>query len=189
VLEGSLASVVDLGTDEIRSYRISDTGTLSPVAVTTLPPGTGPRQLVRAPGTSRAYIVGELAASLIVVNETAAGEFAVVSAVPASARPGPNLPAHLELSPDGRFAYLSNRKLDTLAVFAIDGDKPELVGEHSVGEGWPRHFTIIGSRLYAANQHGDFVVVFDIDQATGALTEIRRYPVGTPVCIAPRPEP
>jgi 6-phosphogluconolactonase len=185
VLDGSLVSVVDLGTDEIRSYRLSTDGTLTASAVAGLPPGTGPRQLSRGP--DHAYVVSELTASLVWLDETAPGEFTVLGAVQASEQDVRNLPAQLTLAHQGRFAYLSNRGPNSIAVFALDGAQPRRVGEYPVGDGWPRHFAIIGSTLYAANQDADTIVAFDVDSSTGALTEQRRYQTRTPVCIAPRP--
>jgi 6-phosphogluconolactonase len=182
-----LVSVVDLGADEIRSYRWADHGVLEPATVSVFPPGTGPRQLVRSATSTRAFVLAELAAALVAVEETAPGSFEVCGAVAASGRPGRNLPSQLTLSRDGRFAYVSNRIPDTIAVFAVDAPLPVLVSEHSIGSGWPRHFAIVGDYLYAGNQHGDEVVVFAVDAASGSLTRLREQPVATPTCIAVRP--
>ena len=184
---GEIVSVVDLGADEIRSYRWADHGILDAAAVSVFPPGTGPRQLVRSGTSSRAFVLAELAAALVAVDETEPGSFEVRGAVTASARPGRNLPAQLTLSRDGRFGYVSNRVPDTISVFALAEPLPALVSEHSIGSGWPRHFAIVGDFLYAGNQHGDEVVVFAIDADTGALTWVREQPVATPTCIAVRP--
>jgi 6-phosphogluconolactonase (cycloisomerase 2 family) len=185
VVDGALVTIVDLGTDEIRSYRLTDDGRLTAEAVSPLPPGTGPRQLAR--GRDHAYVVGELAASLMTVDERAPGVFIQVEQVRASQSDARNLPAQLTLSADGRYAYLSNRGPDTIAVFSLDTASPDRIGEISAGDGWPRHFAISGEWMYAATQDGDEVVQFTIDQATGLLTEQRRYATGTPTCVAPQP--
>jgi 6-phosphogluconolactonase len=184
---GELVSVVDLGADEIRSYRWAGHGVLEPAVVSVFPPGTGPRQLVRSGTSPRAFVLTELAAALVVVQETSPGSFEMLGAVAASARPGRNLPAQLTLSRDGRFGYVSNRIPDTISVFAMTGPLPVLVSEHSIGSGWPRHFVIVDNYLYAGNQHGDEIVVFAIDADSGALTRVRAHPVATPTCIAVRP--
>jgi 6-phosphogluconolactonase len=184
---GELVSVVDLGADQIRSYHWADHGILVPGVVSAFPPGTGPRQLVRSGKSTRAFVLAELAAALVVVDETEPGSFEACAAVTASARPGRNLPAQLTLSQDGRFGYVSNRIPDTISVFALAGPLPELVSEHSIGSGWPRHFVIVGGYLYAGNQHGDEIVVFAIDPDTGGLTPVREQPVATPTCLAVRP--
>jgi 6-phosphogluconolactonase (cycloisomerase 2 family) len=185
VVDGALVTVIDLGTDEIRGYRLTDDGRLTAEAVSPLPPGTGPRQLAR--GRDHAYVVGELAASLVTLDETAPGVFVRVGEVRASQSDARNLPAQLTLSADARHAYLSNRGPNTIAVFSLDGAVPDRIGETPAGSGWPRHFAISGEWLYAATQDGDEVVQFTVDSATGLLTEQRRYAVGTPACVAPQP--
>jgi 6-phosphogluconolactonase len=185
VVDGALVTVVDLGSDEIRGYRLTGDGRLIAQAISPLPPGTGPRQLAR--GRDHAYVVGELAASLVIVDETAPGVFVPVEEVRASHRDARNLPAQLTLSADGRYAYLSNRGPNTIAVFSLDAAAPDRIGETPAGDGWPRHFAISGRWLYVATQDGDEVVQFTVDPVTGLLTEQRRYAAGSPTCVAPQP--
>jgi 6-phosphogluconolactonase len=184
---GKLVSVVDLGTDEIRSYTWHEGLTLDLVRVTRLPGGTGPRQLVRSGTSRRAYLLTELTAELVSLRETAPGRFEVVDTKPASAAEGRNLPAQLTLSQDRQFAYVSNRIPNTISVFDLRGPVPEWVSEHPVGSGWPRHFAVIGDQLYAGNQDSGEIVVFAIDATTGALAESQRLDVAAPSCIAARP--
>ncbi|MGI8667529.1 MAG: lactonase family protein [Jatrophihabitans sp.] len=180
-----LVSAVDLGIDQIRSYRRTSQG-LTPAAVTELAPGTGPRQLVRNRHTGRAYLVAELAASLLTLDETSPGSFAVRDSVTASEQPIRNLPAQFSLSADGRFGYLSNRYPDSIAVFSLTGDTPVRLAEYPTGPGWPRHFALTGNWLIAANQHGDQLIVFAVEDGGARLREVRRYPAGTPTCVALR---
>ncbi|WP_082857501.1 lactonase family protein [Amycolatopsis regifaucium] len=176
---GTLVSAVDLGTDEIRSYRIGEEGDLIPVSVSALPAGTGPRQLVRRPGTGHAYVVGELAASLVTVREEPAGTFTVVNSVPATLNPGgENLPAQLELHGDRLF--LSNRGPEAITEFALDGVLPKAVADHGTGEG-PRHFSIIGEHCYVASQNNDAIQAYE--RATWRL--IGTYPIGSPAFVGP----
>ncbi|MGK4590991.1 lactonase family protein [Amycolatopsis sp. w19] len=171
---GTLVSAVDLGTDEIRSYRLGEEGELIPASVSTLPSGTGPRQLVRRPGTSHAYVVGELAASLVTVREEPPGTFAVENSVPATLEPGgENLPAQLVLHGDRLF--LSNRGPEQITEFAFDG---VAVADHGTGE-WPRHFSIIGEHVYVAAQSSDAIQVYE--HATWRL--IGTYPIGSPAFV------
>ena len=179
-------NAVDLGTDEIRSYRLSAAGRLTPVASSSLPPGFGPRQMIRQPGAARAYVVGELAGALITLEETTEGVFTAGSVVPATTEPaeGANFPSHLGLSEDGRFLYLANRGADRITVFATQPNGLRPVGEYSSGGAWPRQFALSGHWLYVANQNDDIVAAFDIDPVTGALSMSARYPVATPTCVA-----
>lgn len=171
---GTLVSAVDLGTDEIRSYRLGEEGELIPVSVSTLPAGTGPRQLVRRPGTSHAYVVGELAASLVTVREEPPGTFAVENSVPATLEPGgENLPAQLVLHGDRLF--LSNRGPEKITEFTFDG---VAVADHGTGE-WPRHFSIVGEHVYVAAQSSDAIQAYE--RETWRL--IGTYPVGSPAFV------
>ncbi|MDQ2957302.1 MAG: lactonase family protein [Actinomycetota bacterium] len=184
-LAGGLISAVDLGTDEIRSYRVTDTG-LAAARVSTLPPGTGPRQLVRNPHTGRSYLVAELAGALLTVVEPAPGSFEVIDSVAGSEQPIRNLPAQFSLSADGRFGYLSNRYPNSLTVFSLAQPRPVRVAEFAAGDGWPRHFAIAGDWLLAANQHSNELLVFAIEDGGARLREVRRYPVASPTCVAIR---
>ncbi|MEO9238719.1 MAG: beta-propeller fold lactonase family protein, partial [Jatrophihabitantaceae bacterium] len=102
---GELISAVDLGIDQVVSYRL-DNGLLSAIAVTSLPAGCGPRQLVRSAMPGRAYLVAELSGQLLTLDELGPGSFEVVATTPASEQPIRNLPAQFSLSADGRLGYL-----------------------------------------------------------------------------------
>ncbi|WP_340682209.1 lactonase family protein [Amycolatopsis coloradensis] len=174
---GTLVSAVDLGTDEIRGYRLGEEGELIPLSVSTLPAGTGPRQLVRRPGTNHAYVVGELAASLVTVREEPPGTFAVENSVPATLEPGgENLPAQLVLHEDRLF--LSNRGPERITEFTFDGVLPQAVADHRTGA-WPRHFSVVGEHCYVASQNSDAIQAYE--RATWRL--IGTYPVGSPAFI------
>ena len=177
---GGLVSAVDLGADEIRGYRLDDGGRLIPGPVSALPPGTGPRQLVRRPGTDLGYVVGELAGTLLTVREVTPGSFTVLHTGPATARhDGQPLPAHLELA--GVRLLLSSRGPDCVTSFALEGSVPVALADHPAGAN-PRQFTVLGPRYYVAAQSAHAVLAFGLDG-----TELGRYPVGSPTCVAPAP--
>ncbi|MFK7819053.1 MAG: lactonase family protein, partial [Planctomycetaceae bacterium] len=83
--------------------------------------------------------------------------------------------------------YCSNRGHDSIAVFRTDeSGKLSKVEHEPTGGREPRNFFIApgGSFLLAANQKPDTIVVFNIDQITGALSptgEVLKVP--RPVCI------
>jgi 6-phosphogluconolactonase len=100
----------------------------------------------------------------------------------------PNATAHIQVAPDGKFLYVSNRGHDSLAIFSIDERTGRLaiVGHTSTGGKTPRDFGIdpTGSFLLAANQASDTVVVLRIDRRTGALAPVGQpVPVPRPVCV------
>lgn len=182
VVRDRVVSVVDLGTDEIRSYELMENGKLDPLSVSAMPAGSGPRQLVRRPGSDLAYVVGEVNGTLIVVRETTPGTFTPVTVVPATKEPwtgdAPNWVAHLELAGDR--LYLSNRNPDVITEFDITGETPVALADHPSGA-WPRHFAITDGTLYVAAQRDDAIVAFP---AGGG--EAVRYPSGTPTCVLVR---
>lgn len=184
VVADRLVSVVDLGTDEIRGYELVDNGKLDPLSTSAMPPGTGPRELVRRPGTDLAYVVGEVAGTIVVVREGPAGTFTHVATVPATKAPytdGPNWVAHLELRGDR--LYVSNRGPDCVTEFDITEDEPVALGDHPCGA-FPRHFAITGSTagetIYVAAQKDDAIVVFPVGGTAVS------YPTGTPTCVLVR---
>ena len=179
--DGTIVSAVDLGTDEIRSYTLSASGSLDLLAVSALPPGTGPRQLVRRPGTDLAYVVGELARTLVTLRETSPGEFTVVASTPSTAGTysGPSLVAHLELSGDR--LYLSNRGPDCVTEFVLD-PTPSAVADQPCGA-FPRHFALTDGTCYVAAQLDDAITTFTL--TASGTAELQHYPTGTPTFILP----
>ncbi|RKN36987.1 lactonase family protein [Streptomyces hoynatensis] len=191
---GGLATVTDLGSDTLWSYRLGPDGRLTRVAASRLPAGCGPRQLVRGPAP-RAYALAELGGELLVLSEEVPGDFSVLAARPASGRAGeeggagarPNLAAHLELLEEGAYALVSNRGPDSLSLFSLGEAPPVLLAEHLLDAAWPRHFALAGDLLLVAAQHSDTVITLRFDPAAPAFTELARHPVGSPTCVAPRP--
>jgi 6-phosphogluconolactonase (cycloisomerase 2 family) len=190
----AIVSAVDLGTDEIRSYRLSEAAVLTPFAVSAMPPGTGPRQLVRRPGTNLAYVAGELAGTVVTVREGPPGTFTVVDTSPATTpahADAANLAAHLEFAPDDSGLYLSNRGPDCLTAFTFDRDTPRPIADHPAGM-WPRQFTVLRGQsgdghCYVAAQNSDEVLSFTLPPPGGQAGPITRYPVGSPACVVAAP--
>lgn len=174
-----IVSAVDLGTDEIRSYTLSSSGDLSPLAVSSLPPGTGPRQLIRRPGTDLAYVVGELAGTVVTVRETSPGAFSVESVTASTlSSVTPNLVAHLELA-DTRM-YVSNRGPDCVTEFALD--EAAAVVDQPCGAN-PRHFALVDGTCYVAAQSADAITAFTLTASGEA--DLKHYPTGSPTFVLP----
>jgi 6-phosphogluconolactonase (cycloisomerase 2 family) len=186
IVTGDLVVVVDLGLDALLSFRLDDAGRLQFRSASPVSPGTGPRQLVRRAGTGSGLVLGELAGSLTVVDETAPGVFSEAGSVAASGRAGVVQSAQLSVGPDGTWALVSNRQVDTVALFDLTGAVPQLIDEYPVGPGWPRHFGIVGHHVYVGNQHAHELIVFALDPDSGRLTREGAIPIGSPVCIASR---
>ncbi|MCB1487047.1 MAG: beta-propeller fold lactonase family protein, partial [Bauldia sp.] len=119
----------------------------------------------------------------------ATGELALIDtlpAVPAEARDH-NHCADIQISPDGRFLYGSNRGHDSIAVAAIDQETGKLsaVAFTPCGGPTPRNLGMSpsGKLLFSANQNGDNVAIFRRDAETGRLTQAGSIPIGTPMCV------
>ncbi|MDF5756754.1 lactonase family protein [Spongiactinospora sp. TRM90649] len=170
--------VTDLGTDEIRRYLVGDGVRPHPDGPIRVTPGTGPRHLFHSAG--RWYLAGELNGA-VTMYDAAWNELATV---PASRSPEPNAPSHLEVSADGRFVYVANRGPDTVTV--LDSRDLSHVAEVPCGGAWPRHFAVVGDRMYVADQHSAEITALTVKSGVPqAVAE--RFAVETPSCVLPVP--
>jgi 6-phosphogluconolactonase len=193
--------VSDLGQDKAFVYDFDDrTGMLSPAEPTfavVAPPGGGARHFAFGRSGKFGYQLGEMSGALNVFSWDPAGTLKPVQVI-SSVTPGlvtDNHSAEIELSPDGRFLYESNRRVDrdgsrgpdSIGVFAIDPMKGTLaeVQEQSTII-MPRSFAVdpTGSYLVAASELNNLIVSYKIDRATGKLTPTNMQVVlDTPVCL------
>ena len=146
--------------------------------------GTGPRHLSFHPTKHIVYADNEQGSSLTAYRlDKSTGRlspFQTISTLPDDFE-GPNSCAHLELSPRGQFAYVSNRGHDSIACFAIDAVSGRLTSiGHAPTEKTPRSFNIdpTGTFLLAAGESSDKLASYRIDAKTGRLTGLRTYNVG-----------
>jgi 6-phosphogluconolactonase len=192
--DGRFAYVPDLGKDEVIVFAFdARNGTLAyaDVPKVTCRPGAGPRQLAMHPKGGFAYLINELDSTMTAFRHDAAtgalSELQTLSTLPADFT-GVSTCAEVQITPDGRFLYGSNRGHDSLAIFAIDPGRGTMtpVGWEPSGGRIPRNFAIdpTGRYLCAANQDTSNLVLFRIDQDSGKLT---RYgtgaQAGTPICV------
>ncbi|SCL41563.1 6-phosphogluconolactonase, cycloisomerase 2 family [Micromonospora pallida] len=176
--------VVDLGTDSVYRYDLAAGRLVPRDPQVRTPAGTGPRHLARHPDGRRVYLVGELDGTVTALDRDAEGALHQRGRVPASGRTGHVQPSEIAVGPQGRFLYVANRGVGTLAVFAIDGELPELVAEVDTGGEWPRHFVWSGRDLYLADQRADMVRTFRVDPATGVPEPVGEpVPVPSPTCV------
>ncbi len=95
---------------------------------------------------------------------------------------GDNTNADIELTPDGRFAYVSNRGHDSIAGFRVDaktGRVQPTEPSTTPTEQTPRSFNIhpSGKWMYAAGQKSGKLVSYRIGD-DGSLTPLETLPVG-----------
>jgi 6-phosphogluconolactonase len=187
----------DLGADRIFVYRFDAArGSLEPHGAGTLEPGSGPRHAAFHPNGRYLYAINELLSTVTAfAYDAEKGALAAVQTVTTLPEgfSGTSWTAEVEVSPDGRFLYGSNRGDDSLAVFRVDAATGRLTaaGHAPVGGKYPRHFAIdpTGRFVLAAHQNSGTIAVLRLDPATG-LPALFGAPtkVDKPVCLLPGPK-
>jgi 6-phosphogluconolactonase len=184
----------DLGQDKVIIYRFdAEKGSLTPHGAFSTPQGAGPRHFAWHPDGKTAYVNGESDLTIIAcAYDAAKGELTqtqVLSTLPADVMKKGGSTAETVVHPSGKFVYVSNRDpYNSIAIFSIHPQTRELkaVGHQSAGVKTPRNFAIepTGKFMLVANQSGDNVLVFEIDQDTGALRPTDgSTKVPRPVCV------
>jgi 6-phosphogluconolactonase len=177
--DGQYVVAIDLGTDSIYRYRL-EAGRLRQDAVASVEPGAGPRHLAFHPTLPYAYVANELDSTVTVLDRQAFATGATSSTV-TSDQDGRSQPSAIRVSPDGRFCYVANRGVDSIAVLTIHpaGDSLELTSTVPCGGEHPRDMTLAGGYLFSANQFSNTITQFHIDPQTGVPRQVGE-PVVTP---------
>jgi 6-phosphogluconolactonase len=186
--------VPDLGMDSIMIYRLDPAkGTLTPhdpPSVKTAP-GLGPRHLAFHPKGRFAYAICELGNVVVAFSyDPAKGAFKELQTETTLPKDftGRSSTAEVEVHPNGRFLYGSNRGHDSIARYSLDAAKGTMTYVETVPTQGktPRSFAIdpSGNFLIAVHEASDSAVVFKIDQKTGSLTPTgQTVEVGAPVSV------
>jgi 6-phosphogluconolactonase len=197
--DNRFALVADLGLDEVLVYKFDATsGALTPnePAFARLKAGSGPRHAVFYPNGKFVFAVNELSSTATSfaydVKKGTLKETGTASTLPPGFS-GRNDVAEAAVHPNGKFLYVSNRGIDSIAILSIDPGNRTLAPAGGIPAGGkePRHFAIdpSGKYLLAENQFSNNIVVFKIDPATGGLTPTGQVvEVPSPVDIAFLPE-
>jgi 6-phosphogluconolactonase len=170
--------VPDLGLDQVFIYPFdaatSKLGGALPALTTA--PGSGPRHLAFSPDEKNAYVINELAGTVLTTT-CADGKFTALGTVPTLPADfkGGNTTAEIEVHPNGRFVYGSNRGHDSIVVYRRDPQSGALTFlQHApCGGKTPRHFKIdpTGKWLLCAHMDSNTISVLPLDPATGLLGE------------------
>lgn len=191
--------VADLGTDELRRYRVLEDGLLESDGIAaTLPPGSGPRHFVVR--DHLIYVVCELDQTLRTLRwdggDASADVIVEQPATRAPNRTGDSVdPAHVVVH--GTALLVSVRGCDVIALFDLS---PEGEARYrtslDVGH-WPRHFAIVDDELHVGLERGHQVRTYRLGDilgmppepsvgAVGALT-YRGVDVTSPACVTALP--
>lgn len=191
--DGAFVLVADLGTDELRRFRLMESGPPEPDGVAcVLPAGSGPRHLAfrtaTASGTTAAthlYVTLELSAEVAVLEWDAPSGDAVLKArhpLPHAAGDAETLPSHLVV--DGDRLHVGVRGPDVLATFRIaaDGDLTARGATPTVA--WPRHFAVVNGWLVVAGERAGAVGRHPLHGPGGGVGElVDRDLVPAPACV------
>ena len=184
--------VPDLGTDEIVAYPIiAGKPTAGKVALK-MHPGDGPRHMAPHPTKDLWFVLGELTSVVWSLRPKADGTFEVVgkqNLLPDGVE-GRSTAADLHASPDGKYLYTSNRGhqdgYHCISVFQIlDSGKLKPQGHVTEGINQPRNFCFSpnGRFLLVANQNGDNIIVFKVNQGGTLEPTGHSIQVSMPVCL------
>ncbi len=181
----------DLGQDQVFIYPFDATTSKlgEPLASLKSAPGSGPRHLAFSPDEKNAYVIEELT-STVLSTRYAAGKFEVMGTLPTLPADfkGNSTTAEIEVHPNGKYVYASNRGHDSIAVYQRDIQTGELkfLQHAPCGGKTPRHFKIdpTGKWLLCAHQDSNTISVLAIGENTGLLGE-PSAPVSSPspICL------
>jgi 6-phosphogluconolactonase len=196
----NLVFVPYLGDDRIHAYRFDATHgcfEAPPHYTLDVPPGSGPRHAVLSADTLYLYVLNELLGTVVVFGRPSPdAPFtelqrdmsipADLGMVPGRARPPSGVAptpedtpapdsiycADIQMTPNGRFLYTSERTRGLLSHFSIDPATARIQRKSTLATvAGPRSFAIDPSGEFAvvAGQNDSRVALYAIDQTTGEL--------------------
>jgi len=167
---GKYLLVTTKGARAMQQLLVDEAGKLTPNAPPSVAAesGTAPRHMTVHPNGKFVYVVNEAGSSITTYQWSAATDGkltrgSTISSTPANYN-GSNTGAHIELSPDAKFLYVSNRGHDSIGVFSVNQDNGALsLLEHEPSRGSaPHDFDIDpnGDVLIAVNRKSSTLAVF-----------------------------
>lgn len=180
--------VPDKGLDKIFVLRADESGILTVQSEVATREGAGPRHGDFSPDGQTVYVINELD-STIAGYRYEDGRLApsqIVSTLPEDFT-GNSRGAAIDVSPDGRYVYATNRGHDSVVRFAVDASNGWLSDPQWFGSGGERpRFMMVsptGDKVLVANELTDTIIRFKIAE-DGILTEGEQVAeTGSPVSI------
>lgn len=175
----------DLGADCIYKFNLSNEESLLSEETIKLAPGSGPRHTVFHPNNKWAYTLTELSGEVMAFeyNNGDLQLFQTILVDPQQAAGS----GDIQITPDGKFLYASNRlKEDGVAILSIaDNGELSYKGYQKTGV-HPRNMVITpnGKLLLVACRDNDNIEMYTIDSKSGLLTNTgKTIEVSMPVCL------
>jgi 3-carboxymuconate cyclase len=180
--DGNYMFVTDLGKDMIYRFRKNEGNPLgfnieAPDGAFSESKGLGPRHFCWSPDGHTLYIANEIGGSVTVWSYNG-GDLAEVQTIDCTFlgadKPARNGTAAIQVSPDGKFLYVSNRLVnDGIAVFSIEAGTGKLTASSYCNTGkHPRCLALTpgGSLAIVACRDDDCIEFYKRDPESGALT-------------------
>lgn len=189
-LRGQDVYAADLGLDALHYFHIDpDAQRLVPGTDLPLPPGTGPRRFCFSPfHPELIYVLGELDSCVHVLRLSSGetGPVQRISTLPQNAQDSGRASA-LCLSPDGRFLFAANRRLDSLTAFEILADGTlRLRHIAPCGGSGPRDILCLENCLVVANEDSANLALVPFSPDTQQFCEpCASVGITAPVCLCP----
>jgi 6-phosphogluconolactonase len=182
----------DLGTDQVYIYNYNPTSTSDILTLkdsASVAPGSGPRHLKFDKKGKYVYVLQELNGGITSFSYKD-GRLTKVfeTSILVKDFKGTFSSADIEISPNGKFLYASNRgEANNISVFKIKKKgKLQLKGQTAtLGKG-PRSFVIdpTGKFLLVGHQYTNNIVIFKINKSKGTLTDSgKSFDLCSPVCL------
>ena len=160
----------------------------NPEVAATLPEGSGPRHLTFSPDARHAYLITELSGMVHVFDyQPESGTLTLKQTIETDSVHARGS-AHIQLSPDGRFLYATNRlEHEGVALFAVNPDNGLLTpAGYQLTARHPRHFNLTpnGRYLLVACRDSHAIEIYLRNPDTGALTPTgKSIPLSKPVYV------
>ncbi len=174
-----------LGSNIVAQYGFdAASGMLTSGEPPALDHGGGPRHLCFSPDAGRLYVITELSGEVIAYAVSAeTGWLMEMQSLPmftGEDTPDPMWAADLNITPDGRFLYASERTGSTLTCIEVGAEGGLRVAGRYETETQPRGFAIDaeGRFLIAAGEKSDHVSLYGIDGGSGDLAFKDRVAAG-----------
>ncbi len=190
---GKFVFCCDLGTDEVRMYRILSEGEMLPAGALRTPAGYGPRHMIFSQDGKYLYVVCELFYHLLVYALDQEGGGTLVRDIEIA----PELPedqnwgAAIKFSRDGKLLFTSNRGTKISMIDVFDMTDPENPQRFSTlpGLSHPRDFMLLEDYekpyLIVLNMVTETVEFYAFDRENMKFTLLdSTKEIPSPVCIA-----
>jgi 6-phosphogluconolactonase len=198
--DGRFAYVTSLGADTIHCFELRD-GALHALDIVTVEKDFGPRHLRFSPDGRTLYVVSEFLATVAAFPcDARTGKLGAMQVAPQaevlshlqrgrvrpSSASGEQIDpavlatlawgADIQVTPDGRFVYVSERTSSRLIAYRVQDDGVLAYAGSTDTETQPRGFRIdaTGRFLVACGEKSTHVSAYAIDADTGALTLLSR---------------